>query len=105
MNAHPAEAVSVVLLLLVLVGAVFRPWGRSEALVAVPAAGTVIAVGALSLDHAAAEAARLGPVIGFLAAVLVLAHLCEREGLFRACGAWMADRAAGSRAGCSSSSS
>ncbi|MCO6749937.1 arsenic transporter [Streptomyces sp. IpFD-1.1] len=96
MNAHPAEAVSVVLLLLVLAGAVFRPWGRSEALVAVPAAGTVVAVGALSLDHAAAEAARLGPVIGFLAAVLVLAHLCEREGLFRACGAWMADRAAGS---------
>ncbi|MGR6997730.1 hypothetical protein ACU686_05800 [Yinghuangia aomiensis] len=30
---------------------------------------------------------RLGPVIGFLAAVLVLAKLCDDEGVFRACGA------------------
>ncbi len=36
------------------------------------------------------EAERLGPVIGFLAAVLVLARLCDDEGLFQACGAWMA---------------
>ena len=40
-------------------------------------------------------AERLGPVIGFLAAVLVLAQLCDDEGLFRACGAWMARGAAG----------
>jgi arsenical pump membrane protein len=41
--------------------------------------------------HAAlAEARRLGPVIGFLAAVLVLAQMCDGEGLFRWCGAWMA---------------
>ncbi|MEV4253720.1 SLC13 family permease, partial [Spirillospora sp. NPDC049652] len=59
-------------------------------------AGAVIAAGAIPLDHAAAEAARLGPVIGFLAAVLVLAQLCDDEGLFHACGGWMARRAAGS---------
>ncbi|MDH6622327.1 arsenical pump membrane protein [Streptomyces sp. LBL] len=65
-------------------------------MVAVPAAGVAIATGALSLDHARQEAERLGPVVGFLAAVLVLAHFCDVEGLFRACGAWMARRAAGS---------
>ena len=51
--------------------------------------------GAISLDHARAEAGLLGPVIGFLAAVLVLAQLCDDEGLFRACGAWLARTAAG----------
>lgn len=65
-------------------------------MLAVPAAGLVIATGAISLDHAREEAARLGPVVGFLAAVLVLAHFCDVEGLFQACGAWMARRATGS---------
>ncbi len=79
-----------------LVCAVVRPWGWPEAVVAVPAAGLVVATGAISPAHAAAEAERLGPVIGFLAAVLVLAQLCDDEGLFRACGAWMARASAGS---------
>ncbi|MEU6083710.1 SLC13 family permease [Streptomyces sp. NPDC047108] len=95
MNAPLAEALSVVLLLAVLAWAVVRPWGRSEAVVAVPAALLVIVVGALPPDHARAEAEQLSPVIGFLAAVLVLAQLCDDEGLFRACGAWMARAAAG----------
>ncbi len=73
-----------------------RPFGWPEAVVAVPAAGAAIAAGAISLDHARQEAERLGPVVGFLAAVLVLAHFCDIEGLFTACGAWMARRAAGS---------
>ncbi len=34
-------------------------------------------------------------MIGFLAAVLVLAQLCDDEGLFTACGAWMARGATG----------
>ncbi|MDQ0772542.1 arsenical pump membrane protein [Streptomyces aurantiacus] len=74
----------------VLAGAVTRPFGLPEATVAVPAAGLVLATGAISLDHARAEAELLGPVVGFLAAVLVLAKLCDDEGLFRACGAWLA---------------
>ncbi len=65
-------------------------------MLAVPAAGVVIAAGAISPAHAQAEAERLGPVVGFLAAVLVLAHFCDVEGLFQACGAWLARRAAGS---------
>ena len=62
---------------------------------AVPAAVLVVALGAISAGDAWEEAERLGPVVGFLAAVLVLAHFCAVEGLFTACGAWLARRAAG----------
>ena len=83
------------LLVAVLAWAVVRPKGLPEAVLAVPAAGLVIATGAIAPDHAWAEVERLGPVVGFLAAVLVLAHFCDVEGLFRACGAWMARSSAG----------
>ena len=79
-----ATALSAVLLVAVLACAVIRPFGLPEATVAVPAAGVVIAAGAITLDHARAEAELLGPVVGFLAAVLVLAKLCDDEGLFQA---------------------
>jgi len=85
-----AEAISVAMLALVLSFAVIRPWGWGEAVAAVPAAILVIAVGAISPHRALVEAERLGPIIGFLAAVLILAQLCQDEGLFRACGDWMA---------------
>jgi arsenical pump membrane protein len=95
LSASLAEALSAVLLVAVLACAVVRPWGWPEAVVAVPAAVVVIGTGAISLNQARAEAGQLGPVIGFLAAVLVLAQLCDDEGLFRACGAWMARAATG----------
>ncbi|MDQ0688091.1 arsenical pump membrane protein [Streptomyces achromogenes] len=95
LNTPLAESLSILLLAAALGWAVLRPAGRSEALVAVPAAAVLIALGAVSPEHALTEAERLGPVVGFLAAVLVLAHLCDVEGLFTACGAWMARRAAG----------
>ena len=95
LNTSLAETLSIVLLAGVLAWAVIRPWGWPEAVAAVPAAAVVLGTGAISLDRARAVAERLGPVIGFLAAVLVLAQLCDGEGLFRACGAWMARTAAG----------
>ena len=96
LNAVASETVSLIALLAVLAWAVTRPRGWPEAVAAVPAAVILIAAGAIPADRAAAEARRLGPVVGFLAAILVLAHLCEKDGLFRACGDWMARASAGS---------
>ncbi|MEU2751864.1 arsenic transporter [Streptomyces collinus] len=95
MNTLLAEVLSVTLLAAVLVWAVARPKGLPEAVLAVPAAGLALALGVISPEHAWEEVQRLGPVVGFLAAVLVLAHFCDVEGLFTACGAWMARWAAG----------
>ncbi len=41
---------------------------------AVPAAGIVVATGAIPLGHARAEAERLGPVVGFPAARFAVDH-------------------------------
>ena len=95
LNAAAGETVSLIALLAVLAWAVIRPRGWPEAVAAVPAAALLIATGAIPGRDAVAEARQLGPVIGFLAAVLVIAQLCDDEGLFRACGAWMASRSGG----------
>jgi arsenical pump membrane protein len=90
-----AEIVSVGLLVGVLAFAIVRPRGWPEAVVAVPAALAVVATGAISPQHAVDEVVRLAPVVGFLAAVLVLAQLCDDEGLFQAAGSAMARLCAG----------
>jgi arsenical pump membrane protein len=90
------EALALVALGAVLAASVARPRGLPEAAVAVPAALLLLAVGAVTGPHARDEIGRLAPVVGFLAAVLVLADGCEREGLFRAAGAVMARSSRGS---------
>jgi arsenical pump membrane protein len=61
----------------------------------VPAALLLLATGVVTWPHARDELSRLGPVVGFLAAVLALAHACAREGLFDAVGAIVARRGGG----------
>jgi arsenical pump membrane protein len=85
-----AETIALLLLAGTLAFAIVRPGGLPEAVAAVPAAVVVVAAGILPAHAALRELRGLGPTIGFLAAVLVLAELCEREGLFDAAGHWMA---------------
>jgi arsenical pump membrane protein len=87
------ETVALLALVALLVVAVRRPRGLPEVVVAIPAVALVIATGAISWPDARDEIERLGPVVGFLAAVLVIADCCAAEGVFRAAGARLARRA------------
>jgi arsenical pump membrane protein len=90
LSGPAAEGLAVVLLAAVLAVAVAQPRRVPEFTVALPAAAVLLATGALSLDAARSEVGRLLPVLGFLAAVLVLGRLCEDEGLFEAAAARLA---------------
>jgi arsenical pump membrane protein len=79
-----------------LAAAVARPRLLPEAAVATGGAALLVAVGATSVADARHAIDGLGSTVCFLAALLVLAQGCRREGLFAAIGALLAVRARGS---------
>jgi arsenical pump membrane protein len=85
-----SEAVSLVALAACLTAAVTRWRWAPDWLVAAGAAVIVVAIGALSFHGARSALAALGPTVGFLAALLVLADGCRRAGVFEALGTLMA---------------
>ena len=90
-----AFLLAALLLAAVLVTAVARPWGIPEAAVAIPAAVLAVVLGLVSFPAALAEVADLGPTVGFLAAILLLGHLADVEGVF----AWLGVRLAAASRG------
>ncbi len=90
MTPVAASIIGVALLLGTLAFAIVRPKGLPEAVAAVPAAAIVLLLHLISWQDAQATVIRLGSTIGFLAAVLVIAHLSDVDGVFRWLGAAMA---------------
>ena len=85
-----SEAVALVVLGGSLLAAIARwRWAPDWAVAAV-GAGLLVAVGVLSPSGARSTLRELGPTVGFLAALLVLADGCRRAGMFDALGAVMA---------------
>lgn len=82
MHGAVAEVVAIVLLAVTLAFAVLRPRGLSEAVAAVPAAVLIVALGIVPLRAAWDALGRIGPTVGFLAAILVFGHLCSEAGVF-----------------------
>ena len=72
-----------------------RPRRIPDWAVAAVSAALLVALGVLSADDARGALEDLGPTVGFLAALLVLADGCRRAGLFEALGAAMAVGARG----------
>jgi arsenical pump membrane protein len=85
-----SEAVALTVLAVSLVAAIVRPRWAPEWAVAAGGVGLLLATGILSLHGARSAVSDLGPTVGFLAALLVLADGCRRAGMFDALGAAMA---------------
>ena len=85
-----SEVVALVVLAACLAAAVARPRWAPDWAVAAGGAIVLVAIGILSTADARAALRQLGPTVGFLAALLVLADGCRRAGMFDALGAGMA---------------
>jgi arsenical pump membrane protein len=82
-----AETIAIAVLAASLVVAIARPFGVSEATVAVPGAILLVLTGIVG-GHAALDRLReIGPTVGFLAAILVFGHLSAEAGVFDYLGA------------------
>ncbi|MCL2535724.1 MAG: SLC13 family permease [Nocardiaceae bacterium] len=73
---------AVMLVAAVLVFAIVRPRGLPEMVVAGPAAVVALVAGVVTPAQAWSEITALAPTVGFLAAILVLAHLADALGVF-----------------------
>jgi len=91
-----ALVLALVVLAVTLGVAVARPPFVSEAVAALVGAVLLVVVGAVSFSQAVHAVRGLGSTVGFLAAMLLIAEGCRREGLFDAMGALMARGAGGS---------
>jgi arsenical pump membrane protein len=87
--------VSLIALLAALGAAVARRPRLSGPAIAAVGALVLLAAGVVGAHQAAHAIRELGPTIGFLAALLVLADGCRREGLFAALGELLALRSRG----------
>ncbi len=90
MSGVAAEVVALLLLAAVLAFAMIQPRGLSEATVAVTAAAITVALGIVGPAEALVQMRGLAAIVAFLAAILLLAHLADAEGVFR----WLGDRLA-----------
>jgi arsenical pump membrane protein len=90
-----ALTLSLVVLLAALATAVARHPRVPSAAVAAAGAGVLLALGVVGAHQALHAIRQLAPTIGFLAALLVLAEGCRREGLFEALGTLLARRSRG----------
>ncbi len=86
---------ALALLVAVLVTSILRPFEVPEAVAAVPAAAVAVLAGLVSPAAALTEIGKLGPTVGFLAAILLLGHLVDGEGVFTWLGARLASASAG----------
>jgi arsenical pump membrane protein len=90
-----SEAAALVGLAAILAAAVARPSWAPDWAVAAVAALVLLATGVLTTHQARHTLTSLGPAVGFLAALLVLADGCRRAGLFDSLGNLIAGGARG----------
>src|SRR6185312_4371151 len=85
-----SEVAAIVVLGASLLAAIARWRWAPDWAVAAAGALLLVAVGVLSSSEARSTLRELGPTVGFLAALLLLADGCRRAGMFDALGALMA---------------
>ncbi|CAN5572848.1 ArsB/NhaD family transporter [soil metagenome] len=82
MADHVQLALGLALIALCLAAAVLRPFGLSEAAVALPCVAAALIFGATSLSTAGHSVRGLLSTVAFLAAILTFGHLCATDGVF-----------------------